>query len=130
MNKKDKLEQETINKLLQEQLLLEFANISKNDYKTPVGLWVDEAGNKRQNEHGGSPRIKIVNNYDEDFNNLIDVTISDNPEPKPKNKLKISNSDFNKMRQFIIKNKDILLKRYNNEITTAEMFRLLDKNNK
>lgn len=38
MNKKDKLEQKTINILLEEQFLLEFTNISKNDYKTPVGL--------------------------------------------------------------------------------------------
>lgn len=54
---KDKLEQETINILLEEQFLLEFTKISKNYYKTPVGLWVDEAGNKRQNEHGESPKI-------------------------------------------------------------------------
>ena len=32
------------------KLLLEFANISKKDYNTPVGLWVDEAGNLRQNQ--------------------------------------------------------------------------------
>ena len=127
MNNKDKVLQETVRQLNENKLLLEFANISKRDYNTPVGLWVDEAGNLRQNQHGGSPRIKIVNNYEENFKNLIDVTISDDPQPK--NGVKISNSDFEKMRQFIIKNKDIFLSRYNNEITTREMYKLLDKNN-
>lgn len=41
---------------VQIQILLEFTKISKNDYKTPVGLWVDEVGTKRQNEYRGSPR--------------------------------------------------------------------------
>ena len=129
MNNKDKVLQETVRQLNENKLLLEFANISKRDYNTPVGLWVDEAGNLGQNQHGGSPRIKIVNNYEENFKDLIDVTISDDPQPKPKNGVKISNSDFEKMRQFIIKNKDIFLSRYNNEITTREMYKLLDKNN-
>lgn len=123
MNNKDRLLEETVN-----QLLLEFANIGKNDYNTPVGIWVDEAGNKRQNEHGNSPRLNIVNNYDEDFKDLIDVTISDNPKPIPKRNLKISDSDFEKMKEFIIKNKDIFLARWNNEITTREMFNKLDSN--
>ena len=124
MNIKDKITEKLI-----EQLLLEFANISKTDYNTPVGLWIDEVGVTRQNEHGNSPRLKIVNNYDENFKDLIDVTISDNPQPKPKNKLKISNSDFEKMKAFIIKNKDIFLDRWYNKITTPQMIRLLDKNN-
>lgn len=129
MNNKDILLNETVKQLSEQQLLLEFANISKKDYNTPVGLWIDEAGNLRQNEHGGSARLKMVNNYEENFKDLIDVTISDNPQPKPKNGVKISKSDFEKMRQFIIKNKDIFLLRFNNEITTREMYNLLDKNN-
>lgn len=115
--------------ILEEQLLLEFANVSKSDYNTPVGFWVDEIGNKRQNEHSNSPRMKLVNNDNEDFTDLIDISISKTPELYNKNNWKLDGKVLRKMKKFISKNYDIFIARWNNEITTAQMFRELDKNN-
>jgi hypothetical protein len=121
--------EETKKLILQEDLLLEMANIQKSDYNTPVGLWIDELGKNRQNQHGGSPRMKFVNNYNEDFRDLIDITISPNPKVVGKGTVNISNSDLKEIKQFISKNYEIFLKRWNNEISTRQMFKMLDDNN-
>ena len=118
---------ETIKRILVEQQLNEMANISKDDYNTPVGLWIDEVGNRRNVKHN-NPRLKIVNNYNEDFTDLISISISKNPELE-EGTLKIKRKDYNTMLRFISKNYEIFLKRWNNEITTKQMFTLLDKNN-
>ena len=117
----------TIKRILVEQQLNEMANISKDDYNTPVGLWIDEVGNRRNVKHN-NPRLKIVNNYNEDFTDLISISISKNPELE-EGTLKIKRKDYNTMLRFISKNYEIFLKRWNNEITTKQMFTLLDKNN-
>ena len=112
------------NILINEIYFNNFVNISKNDYNTPVGLWIDELGNKRKVQHN-NPRLKIVNNYNEDFTDTIDVTISDNPQIE-KGVSKLKQKDYKTMLKFISKNYEIFLKRWNNEITTKEMFKLLD----
>lgn len=123
MYKKD-IEDITVENL---QKLEEMANIQKYDYNTPVGIWIDEIGSRRNLKHN-IPRLKIVNNYNEDFNDLIPISISEKPEIL-EGICKLTIKDLKKMKKFISKNYKIFLQRWNNEISTKEMFNLLDKNN-
>ena len=118
---------ETAKLIYEEQKLEEMANIQKSDYNTPVGMWIDELGNKRKVKHN-EPRMKIVNNYEENFNDVIPISISTNPEILD-GECKLKNKDLKLMKQFIAKNYDIFMQRWNNEISTREMFNLLDANN-
>ena len=112
------------------QELKEMAKIDKRDYKKlPLSIWVDEAGSKRSNKHNYE-RVKIVNNYSDNMKDLIPVYYDNGKlNIKKKWKLNVSESDINKTLEFISKNYEILQKRWNDEITTKEMFKALDDNN-
>ena len=121
---------EAMEELNNRKRLLEMAKIDKRDYKDlPVSIWFDEAGSKRKTSHGYE-RLKIVNNYNDDLKNLIPVYF-DNGELKIKKKwkLNISESDLNKCLKFIEKNINIFRKRWEDEITTKELFDELSDNN-
>lgn len=78
---------------LNENLLMEMANISREDTKLPYEVWIDSSGVKRVNEHTFSPRIKI---QVPGIKEWIPITISDDPEipdnVKNKNNIKYQNS--------------------------------------
>ena len=84
----------------------EMANFKGNELNLPVNIWVD---GPREMKHG--KRIKLQNNYSTNFmtGDLITLTISENPTlGKTFNKIKIKNKDIEKVRQWIIQNKNIL----------------------
>lgn len=118
------LEEATIKEL---EKLEEMASIKKSDYNTPVGLWVDEIGNNRNVPHY-TARLKLVNNYTEDFSDLIPISIDKNPQILA-GECKLKKKDLEIMKKFIIKNYDIFKARWDNKISTRDMFKLLDQNN-
>ena len=127
---------ETMDELLQtvytDEMLLEMANISQNTTGLDVIVWVQTINTQSTGKHN-LPRIKFQNNTATkiQINELIPISISDNPKMLLKNndlnKIKISQAQINVIKQWIIKNKEILIDYWEEKITTDELFQKLKK---
>lgn len=127
---------ETIDELLQtvytDEMLLEMANISQNTTGLDVIIWVQTNNTQSPGKHN-LPRIKFQNNTSTkiQINELIPISISDNPEILLKNndlnKIKISQAQINEVKQWIVKNQEILIDYWQEKITTDELFQKLKK---
>jgi hypothetical protein len=97
--------------------IFEMANIEQE----LTGLEVLVFASPKMGSHG--PRIKFQNGYETRVtskSNLIPMSISSRPEVLVDVKLKISKKDLNKIKQWIILNKEVLLKYWNQEVNTRE----------
>ena len=127
---------ETIDELLQtvytDEMLLEMANISQNTTGLDVIIWVQTNNTQSPGKHN-LPQIKFQNNTSTkiQINELIPISISDNPEILLKNndlnKIKISQAQINEVKQWIVKNQEILIDYWQEKITTDELFQKLKK---
>ena len=127
---------ETIDELLQtvytDEMLLYMGNFSQNATGLDVIVWVQTI-NTQSNVKHNLPRIKFQNNTSTkvQINELIPISISDNPEILLKNndlnKIKISQAQINGIKQWIIKNKEILIDYWEEKITTSELWQKLKK---
>lgn len=125
---------ETIEELLQtvytDEMLLGMATISQNTTGLDVIIWVQTNNTQSTGKHN-LPRIKFQNNTTTkiQINELIPISISDNPKILLKNndldKIKISQTQINGIKQWIIKNKEILIDYWEEKITTDELFQKL-----
>ena len=97
----------------------EMANFKGNEFNLPVNIWID---GPREMKHG--KRIKIQNNYSTNFmtGDLISITISNEPKiGKTFNKIKIKSKDIEKIKKWIIQNKDILEQYADGNMSTKEL---------
>lgn len=127
---------ETIEELLQtvytDEMLLEMANISQSTTGLDVIIWVQTNNTQSTGKHN-LPRIKFQNNTATkiQINELIPISISDDPKILLKNndlnKIKISQTQINGIKQWIMKNKEILIDYWEEKITTDELFHKLKK---
>ena len=127
---------ETIEELLQtvytDEMLLEMANISQSTTGLDVIIWVQTNNTQSTGKHN-LPRIKFQNNTATkiQINELIPISISDDPKILLKNndlnKIKISQAQINRIKKWIIKNKEILIDYWEEKITTDELFQKLKK---
>ena len=127
---------ETIDELLQtvytDEMLLEMASISQNTTGLDVIIWVQTNNTQSPGKHN-LPQIKFQNNTSTkiQINELIPISISDNPEILLKNndlnKIKISQAQINEVKLWIVKNKEILIDYWEEKITTDELFQKLKK---
>lgn len=126
----------TIEELLQtvytDEMLLEMANISQKTTGLDVIVWVQTNNTQSTGKHN-LPRIKFQNNTATkiQINELIPISISDDPKILLKNndlnKIKISQTQINGIKQWIIKNEEILIDYWEEKITTDELFKKLKK---
>lgn len=127
---------ETIEELLQtvytDEMLLGMATISQNTTGLDVIIWVQTNNTQSTGKHN-LPRIKFQNNTATkiQINELIPISISDDPKILLKNndlnKIKISQTQINGIKQWIMKNKEILIDYWEEKITTDELFHKLKK---
>ena len=127
---------ETIEELLQtvytDEMLLEMANISQSTTGLDVIIWVQTNNTQSTGKHN-LPRIKFQNNTATkiQINELIPISISDDPKILLKNndlnKIKISQTQINGIKQWIMKNKEILIDYWEEKITTDKLFQKLKK---
>lgn len=91
--------------------LFEFANAPKAITGLPVIIWIQA---KIDVQHQ-LPRIKFQNSYSNKVepNNLIPLSISDDPQVLVNTKLNINNDDLNKIKQWVKNNKTLLLQYWN-----------------
>ena len=111
-------------------MLLGMATISQNTTGLDVIIWVQTNNTQSTGKHN-LPRIKFQNNTATkiQINELIPISISDDPKILLKNndlnKIKISQTQINGIKQWIMKNKEILIDYWEEKITTDELFQKL-----
>lgn len=101
------------------QSLFEMANLSVDETNLPIVVWISI----KPDENHKIPRIKFSNTESTKMStdNLVPISISDNPVILTKNTiLNIPNKKLNKVKQWIILNKDSLMKAWNGDITPTQ----------
>ena len=115
---------EALDVFLQDKFPLnEMSNYKGKKYNLPVNIWVD---GPRTLKHG--KRIKFQNNYSEKFDetDLLTMTISEEPRlGKTFKKIKVKNRDIEKLKQWVILNKDILLQFADGNIDSQDLGSML-----
>lgn len=95
------------------------ANIAKRYTNLPVIIWVHSDEPMQHN----MPRIKFQNTKSDKIqsNMLVPLSIEDDPQILIKGvKLNISGKELQKIKDWVVKNKMLLLKYWNSEITAAD----------
>jgi len=93
------------------------AVVDKDEFDLPYDIWLDPAGSSRNVKHN-LPRVKVVVD-----GQRIPFSISDDPKPLVNKKIK----NEKRIREWIIKNKDNLLKQWNRELSDSQVLRVLEK---
>ncbi len=115
-----------------ENMLLEMSNIPQRITGLDSIIWIQTNDSQGTGNHN-IPRIKFQNNSEMKIqkDELIPISISDEPEILLKSndldKIKLSNKQIRAIKLWIIKNRDVLMKYWNDEITTYDAFELLRK---
>lgn len=107
-------------------MLCEMANIGTNVTGLPVVIWVSV---KVPNHARARMKFNKNKGNVRNVSDLIPISIDDNPQILLNNppKLGITNAEFEEIRAWIIKNKDILLKFWNSEIQQDTLILSLKK---
>ena len=95
--------------------------LKTKDSNLPVDIWLDEGGTY----HGHAPRIKFKANNEQKTTREYSSMIISNPpiiENLPDN-CPIRKKDLDKIKDFVIKNMELLLKLANNEIDYLTEFK-------
>ena len=115
---------EALDTFLQDKFSMnEMSNYKGKKYNLPVNICVD---GPRALKHG--KRIKFQNNYSEKFDetDLLTLTISEEPQlGKTLKKIRIKNRDIEKLKQWVILNKDILFQFADGNIDSQELGSML-----
>ena len=112
------------NKNRADDYLFVMANIKKEKTNLPMIVWIQVKQSMKHN----FPRMKFANNTSNSLVpiDLVPISISKNPKILSKGTtLKISNSDFQQLRNWIIRNEENLLKVWNSEIDTGDFLELM-----
>lgn len=115
VEKRNNMDIKKVNEKLEKaNQIWEMANLPKKRTGLPVIIYI--SGNK--SSHG--PRIKFFDSYADsigsNYDLLIPLTVDKNPDIPIQHKLNISNADLDKIKQWVIKNYDLLIDLYNGKI--------------
>ena len=114
----DMLEQELVN--INEDTLCEMASLSPDETNLPCLVWADGPRNMK---HG--LRIKFQDSLcsRDDGSPMIPITISDNPQipNSVKAKLTLSSKDLEKVKRWVVLNKDVLTQYAKGTLSTKQL---------
>ena len=99
------------------QSIVGMAVVDKDEFDLPYDIWLDPAGSSRNVKHS-LPRVKVVVD-----GQRIPFSITDDPKPLVKKKIR----GEQRIKEWIIKNKENLLKQWNREITDSQVLQILEK---
>jgi hypothetical protein len=108
-------------RIIEEVDMFEMSNLRPDKTGLSNVIWVSYKGKAK---HG--PRIKIVTDRGSkvSMENMVSMTISDDPKVIGKG---LRGEDEKLIRDFVIKNKDVLLDYWEGNLDTAEMVQLINK---
>lgn len=100
--------------------LIAMGNLSKTNTGLPMVVWIQVRTIKDV-----MPCVRFANNTNDSLlpNELVKMSISDNPRILSEEiELKVSSSDLDELRQWIVRNKNILLQHWCGVISTCEFY--------
>lgn len=108
--------------------LFEMSNVRKKYTRLPVNIWLDDMGVYRKNTHN-LPRIKFQANTSDKVSGIgIPMSISKNPEILIDNPdTELNNYEIGQVKNFIIRNYDLLMQYWNQEIDILEFLQRVKK---
>ena len=105
-----------------QQPIMKFADLTPKETNLVCVIWVDGPRNMK---HGR--RIKFQNNTANKLNGgeLIPITISDSPDipDKLKSKVQVKQKEVNRIKQWILLNKQVLIDYADGKITTGDLYK-------
>lgn len=111
---------EALQDALKKENLMEMANLAPDETGFKHYIWCGPSGTK----HGY--RIKVVNETGRlDSDDFFSLSITDNPEVIA-GESKISAKELNKIKKWIIKNKDLLIKHANRQVDDKRFRKLVE----
>lgn len=123
----DKIIENILQTFDESELYFEMANLKKDKTRLPVNIWVDEIGSGRNLKHY-IPRIKFQSTKSDKAQSGIPISISKKPEILVDNyETDLNNYEIGQVKNFIIRNYDLLMKHWNQEITTEELINQIKK---
>ena len=105
------------NYIFENDELMEYCLLHKNDTGLPVYCFADDGGSWKKHNH--PLWFLMVNGYDKN-NEVIPFTVSDNPKIVGHYNLKVNRNDINRVISFIIQNRKGLISLGNDEISNDE----------
>ena len=101
--------------------LVLYTNLSKKTTGLPMVVWI-QVKSPLQN---CAPSMKFANNTSDSLlpDDLVSISISENPQIQDDTELKISRDDFEALRHWIIQNKESLLQVWESEIDSLDFGR-------
>lgn len=101
--------------------LVLYTNLSKKTTGLPMVVWI-QVKSPLQN---CAPSMKFANNTSDSLlpDDLVSISISENPQIQDDTELKISREDFEALRHWIIQNKESLLQVWESEIDSLDFGR-------
>ena len=104
----------------EQESLWSMATIRKSDSGLPVNIWVDDGMTYKRSGHGKRIKFQPDRGDHPVTGNFASITISDNPEVIGEHNL--SEREIRQLREFVIKNRDILEQLSDMEIGIREFF--------
>ena len=128
MNEKEKLNEALIKIMCNQQKLEEMSAIRKRDYNLPVNIWIDDKGSERTNKHN-LPRLKVQTTYGDklDEKHLLSLSIDKKPEVLAGEMNELKNKDLKTIKNFVVKNYDLLMQYWRQEIGLRELLNSLQE---
>jgi hypothetical protein len=102
----------------------EMSALRKRDSGLPVNLYLDDTGTYKRSGHW--KRIKFQGDHGDKMNprSLISMTISNNPEIRPKNvKISLPQDEIDRIKDFVARNEDLLSDLADENISIAEFLK-------
>lgn len=117
-----------VEEILNEEELFEMSNVRKKYTRLPVNIWLDDIGAYRKNTHYG-PRIKFQANKSDKVTGMgIPMSISVKPEVLIDDlKTELNSYEIGQVKNFIVRNYDLLMKYWNQEIDILEFLQKVKK---
>lgn len=103
--------------------LFEMANFGTKTTGLPMIVYVSE----KKASHAARIKVSRTYNHRVLIGDTFSISISDNPKIVAGDEGKITSSDLKKVFDWIILNKETLLKYWNNELLTDELIELIKK---
>ena len=109
---------------LHEDWMYEMAYIDKGDSGLPYRLWLDPQGEKRGNEHSGTPRVKI----ELEHGDFLPIDVSGEVPQLPVSLQRMGVKEpprFDEVKKYLIAYHKIIIAHYFNQLTDKEVLNLM-----
>lgn len=111
----------------EDDMLLEMATLRKNVTGLPVNIWVDDCGAYKNSGHSAIIKFQGDTGDSPISRNMLEMTIDGTRIIGDITKTKLKTRDLNKVKEFVNRNRNLLLKLGEAEIDIFQFKELMEK---